>query len=191
MLITTTDHGATAVITPSGNVDHNALPALLTAASSELPLTVTHLTWDFEHSGYIDVAGLHLLDQQRQAAASPVALSPSPDWARSHFTCSNWPTNCSPRCTGATFFPPVSPSLRPEARPARRPTTRPELHVEGLHSCTQMAWAKYHRTVAEILRPPDELMLFCGMSIGYEDTATQSPRTGRAPLGETLTFLDD
>ncbi|AWE48285.1 MULTISPECIES: STAS domain-containing protein [Streptomyces] len=67
MLITTTDHGATAVITPSGNVDHDALPALLTAASSELPLTVTHLTWDFEHSGYIDVAGLHLLDQQRQA----------------------------------------------------------------------------------------------------------------------------
>lgn len=65
------------------------------------------------------------------------------------------------------------------------------LRAEGLHSCTQMAWAKYHRTVAEILRPPDELMLFCGMSIGYEDTATQYPRTGRAPLGETLTFLDD
>ncbi|MGV9231103.1 STAS domain-containing protein [Streptomyces nigra] len=67
MLITTTDHGATAVITPRGNIDHEVLPALVTAASSGLPPTVTHLTWNFEHSGFIDVAGLHLLDQQRQA----------------------------------------------------------------------------------------------------------------------------
>jgi hypothetical protein len=32
-------------------------------------------------------------------------------------------------------------------------------------------------------------MLFCGMSIGYEDTTTAPVRTGRAPLDETVRFL--
>ena len=64
------------------------------------------------------------------------------------------------------------------------------LRQEGLHSCPQMAWAKFSRSVAEIVAPPDELVLFCGMSIGYEDATVTEPRTGRAPLGETVTFLD-
>ncbi|PSM44484.1 nitroreductase family protein [Streptomyces dioscori] len=65
------------------------------------------------------------------------------------------------------------------------------LRAEGLHSCTQMAWAKFHRSVAETLSPPDDLLLFCGMSIGYEDTTVHTPRTGRAPLTETVTFIND
>lgn len=64
------------------------------------------------------------------------------------------------------------------------------LRAEGLHSCAQMAWAKYHRTVAEVLTPPDELMLFCGMSIGFEDVTVGDTRTGRAPLDKTVTFVD-
>lgn len=64
------------------------------------------------------------------------------------------------------------------------------LRAEGLHSCAQMAWAKYHATVAKVISPPDDLMLFCGMSIGFEDAAVDHPRTGRAPLGETVTFVD-
>ncbi|MFD7407162.1 nitroreductase [Streptomyces sp. NPDC059866] len=64
------------------------------------------------------------------------------------------------------------------------------LRAEGLHSCPQMAWAKYHRTVAEVLSPPDELLLFCGMSIGFEDVTVDHARTGRAPLDETVTFVD-
>ncbi|AWW36549.1 NADH dehydrogenase [Streptomyces sp. AS58] len=63
------------------------------------------------------------------------------------------------------------------------------LRAEGLHSCAQMAWAKYRRSVAEVLAPPDELLLFCGMSIGYEDDATCAARVGRAPLKETVTFV--
>ncbi|UUN28022.1 nitroreductase [Streptomyces sp. FIT100] len=63
------------------------------------------------------------------------------------------------------------------------------LRAEGLHSCPQMAWSVYRRTVAEILSPPDELMLFCGMSIGFEDPAVEYIRTGRAPLVETVTFV--
>ncbi|MFD1052526.1 nitroreductase family protein, partial [Kibdelosporangium lantanae] len=70
-------------------------------------------------------------------------------------------------------------------------TTMLLLRAEGLHSCPQMAWAKYHRTVAEIVSPPAGLMLFCGMSIGYDDPTVNEPRTGRAPLMETVTFLRD
>lgn len=64
------------------------------------------------------------------------------------------------------------------------------LRAEGLHSCPQMAWAKVHKTVDQVLSPPDELMLYCGMSIGYEDTTVPYIRTGRAPLEETVTFVD-
>ena len=49
---------------------------------------------------------------------------------------------------------------------------------------------RVRKTVAEIVAPPDELMLFCGMSIGYEDFTVDYIRTGRAALAETVTFLD-
>ena len=64
------------------------------------------------------------------------------------------------------------------------------LRAEGLHSCPQMAWSQVRETVAEILSPPDELMLFCGMSIGYEDPTVNYIRTGRAALDETVTFVE-
>jgi nitroreductase len=63
------------------------------------------------------------------------------------------------------------------------------LRAEGLHSCLQMAWSQVRETVAEALSPSDELILFCGMSIGYEDTTVSYARTGRAPLDETVTFV--
>ncbi|HLH23281.1 MAG TPA: nitroreductase [Chloroflexota bacterium] len=65
------------------------------------------------------------------------------------------------------------------------------LRGEGLHSCPQIAWSVYHRTVAAVVSPPAGLVLFCGMSIGFEDT-TRNPlvRIDRAPLAETVTFLD-
>ena len=65
------------------------------------------------------------------------------------------------------------------------------LRAEGLHSCPQMAWSQVHETVADVLSPPDGLILFCGMSIGYEDPSVSYVRTGRAPLDETVTFVDD
>lgn len=48
------------------------------------------------------------------------------------------------------------------------------LRAEGLHSCPQMAWSQVRKTVAEVLSPPDGLILFCGMSIGHADP----PSTG-------------
>ncbi|MFI1198011.1 nitroreductase [Streptomyces sp. BHT-5-2] len=65
------------------------------------------------------------------------------------------------------------------------------LRAEGLHSCPQIAWSVYHGTVAEIVSPPEGMILFCGLSIGFEDTAVAWARTDRAPLAETVTFLGD
>ena len=63
------------------------------------------------------------------------------------------------------------------------------LRAEGLHSCPQMAWSQVRETVAEVLSPSDGLILFCGMSIGFEDPTVGYTRTGRAPLDETVTFI--
>jgi nitroreductase len=63
------------------------------------------------------------------------------------------------------------------------------LRAEGLHSCPQMAWSQVRGTVAQFLSPPNELILFCGMSIGYEDPTVSYVRTGRAPVDETVTFV--
>ena len=65
------------------------------------------------------------------------------------------------------------------------------LRAEGLHSCPQMAWSQVRASVEEALSPPPELMLFSGVSIGYEDPAVDYIRTMRAPLDETVTFVGD
>ena len=63
------------------------------------------------------------------------------------------------------------------------------LRVEGLDSCPQIAWAEYHRTVAEVIEPPGDHVLACGMSIGYADPREPRPAMPRAPLSEVVTFL--
>ncbi len=39
----------------------------------------------------------------------------------------------------------------------------------GLATCAQECWAMYPQTVATAINLPPERMLFCGMSVGYED----------------------
>jgi len=60
----------------------------------------------------------------------------------------------------------------------------------GLHTCPQESWAGWHRIVSEFLRLPSELMLFCGMSLGYRDEShpVNRLRTDRASLEEFATF---
>jgi nitroreductase len=64
------------------------------------------------------------------------------------------------------------------------------LRAEGLDSCPQMAWSQVRKTVADIVAPPDELMLFCGMSIGHRDPEEVFIRSDRAPISETVTFVE-
>lgn len=41
----------------------------------------------------------------------------------------------------------------------------------GLDTCAQESWASWHELVREELGIPDEQILFCGMALGYADTA--------------------
>jgi nitroreductase len=61
----------------------------------------------------------------------------------------------------------------------------------GLDTCAQEAWAAWHATLAEILCPPDELMLFCGMGLGYRDPSApiNTLVTERASLDEFVSFV--
>lgn len=60
----------------------------------------------------------------------------------------------------------------------------------GLHTCAQEAWAAWHKTIAEFLELPPEVMLFCGMALGYMDESApiNSLRTERAALEEFATL---
>jgi nitroreductase len=39
----------------------------------------------------------------------------------------------------------------------------------GLHTCAQEAWAMWHSTISKYVQPSENLMLFCGIGIGYKD----------------------
>jgi nitroreductase len=60
----------------------------------------------------------------------------------------------------------------------------------GLHTCPQEAWSLWYRTVGEFLAMPPELMLFCGMAVGFRDESAPINRlkTDRAPLAEFASF---
>ncbi|WP_436536224.1 nitroreductase [Actinoplanes sp. HUAS TT8] len=63
------------------------------------------------------------------------------------------------------------------------------LRAEGLHSCPQVMWTMYRKTVSETVGAPDTHQLLCGLSIGYERENALRARTDRAPLTETVTFI--
>ena len=54
----------------------------------------------------------------------------------------------------------------------------------GLDTCAQEFWSRFHRTVAEVLELPDELMVFSGMALGYRDEShpINTLRTRRDPF---------
>ncbi len=62
---------------------------------------------------------------------------------------------------------------------------------EGLDTCAQEAWSRWHTTVSEFVGAGDELMLFCGMSIGYKDPEHPVNQlvTEREPLETWAHFL--
>ncbi|MEU8818984.1 nitroreductase [Actinoplanes sp. NPDC048796] len=64
------------------------------------------------------------------------------------------------------------------------------LRAEGLHSCPQVMWTMYRRTVSEAVGAGDDRVLLCGVSVGYERAGAPAVRTGRADLAETVTFIE-
>ena len=65
------------------------------------------------------------------------------------------------------------------------------LREKGLDSCAQECWSIYNAMVRKFVGAPPELMLFCGMAIGYADWDAPVNRlvTERAPLDEFATFV--
>lgn len=63
---------------------------------------------------------------------------------------------------------------------------------EGVATCAQECWAIYPETVKDFLGIPDDRMLFCGMAIGYENTAepANALRTERADPAEWLRVIE-
>jgi nitroreductase len=62
---------------------------------------------------------------------------------------------------------------------------------EGLHSCGQVAFTKFHTLIAEQLEFKENEMLVCGVSIGYEDTsaAENALRVEKLQYSDFTTFL--
>jgi nitroreductase len=60
----------------------------------------------------------------------------------------------------------------------------------GLHSCAQEAWSLWSQTVGQHVQPDDDLMLFCGLAIGYMDSKDPINwlQTDRASLAEFAQF---
>ncbi|MEU4622105.1 nitroreductase [Actinoplanes sp. NPDC023801] len=63
------------------------------------------------------------------------------------------------------------------------------LRAEGLHSCPQVMWTMYRETVSRLVGVGDDLVLFCGVSVGFEKSGVPPLETGRAALAETVTFI--
>lgn len=60
----------------------------------------------------------------------------------------------------------------------------------GLHTCGQEAWTHWHKTVYSFLNTPPELILFCGMAMGYADETApiNAWRSPRASLDSFASF---
>lgn len=65
------------------------------------------------------------------------------------------------------------------------------LRAEGLHSCPQVMWTLYRKTVSRTVGAEDGLVLFCGISVGFEKEGVPRLRTGRADLTETVRFIGE
>jgi len=62
----------------------------------------------------------------------------------------------------------------------------------GLDTCPQEAWTSYTEAVTEFVGADEQLLLFCGMAIGYEDSSQpiNSLRSERLGVSDFATFVD-
>lgn len=62
---------------------------------------------------------------------------------------------------------------------------------EGIDTCAQECWSMYPKTVHEFCEMDEDLMLFCGMAIGYRDTShpVNDLHTPRMPIDAWLKVI--
>lgn len=58
-----------------------------------------------------------------------------------------------------------------------------------MHSCPQVMWTMYRKTVSQLVGADDGLVLFCGVAVGFEKEGVPPLRTGRADATETVSFI--
>ena len=65
-------------------------------------------------------------------------------------------------------------------------------HESGLDTCAQESWSLKQGCISNFLDTPDDLMLFCGVAIGYKDPNSKinELRTSRRPIDDWATFVD-
>ena len=63
----------------------------------------------------------------------------------------------------------------------------------GIDCCAQISWNIFHKTVRDVLEAPEQLTLYCGLSIGYKDpdAAVNTVRADRASKKELLTIYSN
>ena len=61
----------------------------------------------------------------------------------------------------------------------------------GLDTCAQEAWSMKQDSVSKFVQADDDDMLFCGMSIGYQDkdAPVNSLKSNRRDIDEWAKFL--
>ena len=66
------------------------------------------------------------------------------------------------------------------------------LEEAGLQSCAQECWYQYPKTIADFCGMPENMMLFCGIAIGHEDTGhpVNRLRTKRLAESEWLSVIE-
>ena len=69
--------------------------------------------------------------------------------------------------------------------------SRDHAQEAGLDTCAQEAWANRAQSVSAIVNAPEELMLFCGMAVGYKDPdqPVNTLVSDREPLENWTTFV--
>ena len=62
----------------------------------------------------------------------------------------------------------------------------------GLATCAQESWAARPQVVADFIRPPDELTIFCAVAVGHADpdAPVNRLRADRAPLDAFARFVE-
>jgi len=62
--------------------------------------------------------------------------------------------------------------------------------AHGLHTCPQEAWTSWHKTLVPFLELPPEVILFCGIALGYADEAApiNQWRSEREPVDAFAKF---
>lgn len=65
------------------------------------------------------------------------------------------------------------------------------LEERGLGSCVQGYWSFLHQVVADHICPPDELMLICGLAVGYEskDAPINRVKASRQQVNDFVTWI--